>query len=482
MPNTMDKKRSLLVIAVSLYFGNPLTYPTISLAMDSTVEAKESENPFIHEKQSPKSLTSKQRESLKGKVPPIKSRPAIDPLCEKIRQQQEDDEKNGIVQEREDPFSPEWEAAFDELDEKKELSSKSIPFGSIFEVGAAECVGNPSTKRYTVLEDSLSAKWFSKKDSGIDGGLGVVILVDGHGNNASCEERANGSIPLDRHLSKVVSDIFPKMITKRFKEMTPEERDSSEKTSDAIAKLFVTEEDANRPDQQPSDSLLETPTTLHGTLYRMTMNNPDYAPTSGAVLAGFSMRYALIPSLRSPTRKVRRLVLDIFNIGDVRLLLITGNDNKALVTRLTLDHRLTDQDERNIVERNLGGEIFYLRVSETTGELVSDKIGPGVPRLANSKSTGLAVPRAVGDWSWRVNRKADVSQFVLPPNWVALVLVDDGIYEGMTKDSIIGQLVYDSLMSGEDAQTAAKELVDEGLLRKSTDNLSAIVVSRKRDE
>lgn len=142
----------------------------------------------------------------------------------------------------------------------------------------------------------------------------------------------------------------------------------------------------------------------------------------------------------------------IANAGDCRAVLC----RKGLAVQMSQDHRPSYLEEKIRVE-SLGG---FIEDGYLNGE--------------------LAVTRALGDWFMKspispLIAKPDVMQTVLTEDDEFLIIGCDGIWDVMSNQEAVG-LVRRQLRLYDDPNRCARELVNQALIRDTSDNLTAIVV------
>jgi serine/threonine protein phosphatase PrpC len=132
------------------------------------------------------------------------------------------------------------------------------------------------------------------------------------------------------------------------------------------------------------------------------------------------------------------------NVGDSRVLKIEG----GVATRLTIDHKASDPNERKkVIER--GGHIINERVNGLL--MLARAIGDGnLGRAVSCEPTIQSFKRKNGMW---------------------LILACDGVWDVMED-----QEAADILLEIKKPIDAAKAIRDEALRRGSTDNVSCMVV------
>lgn len=156
-------------------------------------------------------------------------------------------------------------------------------------------------------------------------------------------------------------------------------------------------------------------------------------------------------------RRVDRVgrVLTTANCGDARAVL----SRAGRPVRLSVDHRPVDEPERNRVEK-AGGFVMCARVN-------------GV----------LNVSRAFGDHVMKsvIVSTPDVNELVLTDMDEFVVLACDGLWDFVDEASVIN-IAQDGFDRGLNADQVAGELVREAIDRKSTDNVSVMVVQFDMDD
>lgn len=140
--------------------------------------------------------------------------------------------------------------------------------------------------------------------------------------------------------------------------------------------------------------------------------------------------------------------LVVANVGDSRAVICKN----GVAKQLSIDHE--PSKERKIIE-NRGGF-----VSNFPGD---------VPRVDGQ----LAVARAFGDRSLKehLSSEPDVSMEVVDDDTEFVILASDGVWKVMSNQEAV-----DCIKDTKDARSAAKQLTDAALERKSSDDISCIVV------
>ncbi|KAF3442022.1 hypothetical protein FNV43_RR15938 [Rhamnella rubrinervis] len=140
--------------------------------------------------------------------------------------------------------------------------------------------------------------------------------------------------------------------------------------------------------------------------------------------------------------------LVVANVGDSRAVIC----KKGVAKQLSVDHE--PSMERESIE-NRGGF-----VSNFPGD---------VPRVDGQ----LAVARAFGDKSLKMHLSSepDVAVDIIDDDTEFVILASDGLWKVMTNQEAV-----DSIKHIKDARSASKHLTEEALIRKSSDDISCIVV------
>nr|KAJ0206906.1 hypothetical protein LSAT_V11C500275170 [Lactuca sativa] len=140
--------------------------------------------------------------------------------------------------------------------------------------------------------------------------------------------------------------------------------------------------------------------------------------------------------------------LVVANVGDSRAVIC----KKGVAKQLSIDHEPSKERE----------------VIEDRGGFVSTFPGD-VPRVDGR----LAVARAFGDKSLKehLSSEPDVFMEMIDDDTEFIILASDGVWKVMTNQEAV-----DCIMNVKDARAAAKQLTEEALTRKSTDDISCIVV------
>lgn len=144
--------------------------------------------------------------------------------------------------------------------------------------------------------------------------------------------------------------------------------------------------------------------------------------------------------------------LIVANVGDSRAVICKN----GVAKQLSVDHE--PANEREDIEHRGGF------VSRFPGD---------VPRVDGQ----LAVARAFGDKSLKrhLTSEPDIAEEVIDEDTELIILASDGLWKVMSNQEAV-----DLVKNTKDAQTAAKQLTEEAVTRKSKDDISCIVVKFQR--
>lgn len=161
-------------------------------------------------------------------------------------------------------------------------------------------------------------------------------------------------------------------------------------------------------------------------------------------------------------RQQKRLVSA--NVGDSRAIAVLGEDESGVrVTPLSMDHWPNVSEERCRIESS-GGFVSFAGLWRVVGQ--------------------LAVSRSIGDQHLRQYVSAEPSIFhtTIPTHGV-LVVASDGVWEAMTNEDVLRfvreqkkKKETNERASSMDLDEMAEDLVIEGYVRGSQDNLALILV------
>eukprot|EP01063_Lacrimia_lanifica_P038381 TRINITY_DN815_c0_g2_i1.p1 TRINITY_DN815_c0_g2~~TRINITY_DN815_c0_g2_i1.p1 ORF type:complete len:479 (+),score=193.96 TRINITY_DN815_c0_g2_i1:60-1496(+) len=154
--------------------------------------------------------------------------------------------------------------------------------------------------------------------------------------------------------------------------------------------------------------------------------------------------------------------LQVCNVGDSRIVL--GRRKERLCVSLTEDHKPTNDEERQRIEK-AGGHVAQNRVDGSLA--VSRAFGDasyktGVEHLGNKKTKVIAQPETV-------HQDAEEGDFVL--------LCCDGVFESdvFSNEGVI-EFIFEKLDKKMDLASIAAAVCDEAMERGSKDNISAMIV------
>ena len=174
----------------------------------------------------------------------------------------------------------------------------------------------------------------------------------------------------------------------------------------------------------------------------------------------------------------------IHELNDATRSIVTANvgDSRAVLSRnriaidLTKDHKPNDSVERERIE-GLGGTVDWCGEVDSRG---FPKENTGVYRINGN----LALSRAIGDRSERpwVTNAVDIKHYLIDEGEDSFViLATDGLWDVMTSQEVI-MFIHEMMDSTppvhrhELQRSIAKYVVDEALLRGSSDNITVLVL------
>ncbi|XP_010929238.1 probable protein phosphatase 2C 62 isoform X2 [Elaeis guineensis] len=145
-------------------------------------------------------------------------------------------------------------------------------------------------------------------------------------------------------------------------------------------------------------------------------------------------------------------------IDGVKLVVANVGDSRAVICKNAVAKQLSIDHEPNRERQDIEGK----------GGFVSNIPGD-VPRVDGQ----LAVARAFGDRSLKVHLSSepDVGEEMIDDGTEMLILASDGLWKVMSNQEAV-----DAIKDIKDAQAAAKHLTEAAVARKSSDDISCIVV------
>ncbi|KAL6065508.1 protein-serine/threonine phosphatase [Balamuthia mandrillaris] len=170
---------------------------------------------------------------------------------------------------------------------------------------------------------------------------------------------------------------------------------------------------------------------------------------------GSTAAIVLLKYDRAKTTRERRRLLLVANVGDTRVVACRQGKAKPL----TVDHKPLTERER--IEKYggciLGGNVNgVLAVSRAIGDV---ELKPGRPIQDNP-----------------VTAQPDVWKYEVTDDLEFLLLACDGVWDVFSNDDAVKVVRKALKRNGGDANAAAEALTNEAYERKSTDNISALVV------
>ena len=151
-------------------------------------------------------------------------------------------------------------------------------------------------------------------------------------------------------------------------------------------------------------------------------------------------------------KKNNNLYMNVLNLGDCRLVILYNNNK---FNTLTIDHKPDEINEKKRIHK-MGGTV--------------EKDDEGTYRIGD-----LAVSRAFGDGDNApyISQVPDIYYKKITSNTKYIVMACDGLWD-VINDEELHQLIQK--FKENDSKNLAISLVNEALKRKSTDNISVIVI------
>lgn len=203
----------------------------------------------------------------------------------------------------------------------------------------------------------------------------------------------------------------------------------------------------------------DVPNYLRSHLFENILKEPEFwSDTEGAIRKAYRITDGKILEKAVELGRGGSTAVTAILIDGVKLVVANVGDSRAVIcrngvaTQLSIDHE--PNRERQTIE-NKGGF-----VSNIPGD---------VPRVDGQ----LAVARAFGDRSLKVHLSSepDVVQETIYDDTEVLILASDGLWKVMSN-----QEAADAIKDIKDPQAAAKHLTELAVARKSSDDISCIVV------
>ncbi|KAL7087632.1 hypothetical protein ACP275_13G079200 [Erythranthe tilingii] len=203
----------------------------------------------------------------------------------------------------------------------------------------------------------------------------------------------------------------------------------------------------------------EVPDYLKSHLFNNILNEPDFwTATENAIRRAYRITDTTILDKAKDLGKGGSTAVTAILINCHKLVVANVGDSRAVICKngvakqLSVDHE--PEKERDTIE-NKGGFVT--------------KFPGDVPRVDGQ----LAVARAFGDKSLKehLSSEPDVVVEVIDDETEFIILASDGIWKVMSNQEAVN-----CIRDIKDAKKAAKHLNEEALARKSTDDISSVVV------
>ncbi|KAF5787153.1 putative protein-serine/threonine phosphatase [Helianthus annuus] len=204
----------------------------------------------------------------------------------------------------------------------------------------------------------------------------------------------------------------------------------------------------------------EVPDYLRSHLFENILNEPDFwRKTEDAIRRAYRVTDKTILDKAVDLGKGGSTAVTAILINCKKLVVANVGDSRAVICKngvakqLSVDHE--PSKEKELVE-NRGGF-----VSRMPGD---------VPRVDGQ----LAVARAFGDKNLKehLSSEPDVYMEMIDDDTEFIILASDGVWKVMSNQEAV-----DCIKNVKDAKAAAKRLTEEALAKKSSDDISCIVVS-----
>ncbi|KAJ0884456.1 putative protein-serine/threonine phosphatase [Helianthus annuus] len=204
----------------------------------------------------------------------------------------------------------------------------------------------------------------------------------------------------------------------------------------------------------------EVPDYLRSHLFENILNEPDFwRKTEDAIRRAYRVTDKTILDKAVDLGKGGSTAVTAILINCKKLVVANVGDSRAVICKngvakqLSVDHE--PSKEKELVE-NRGGF-----VSRMPGD---------VPRVDGQ----LAVARAFGDKNLKehLSSEPDVYMEMIDDDTEFIILASDGVWKVMSNQEAV-----DCIKNMKDAKAAAKRLTEEALAKKSSDDISCIVVS-----
>ncbi|XP_027062307.2 probable protein phosphatase 2C 39 isoform X2 [Coffea arabica] len=206
----------------------------------------------------------------------------------------------------------------------------------------------------------------------------------------------------------------------------------------------------------------EIPDYLRSHLFDNILNEPDFwTQTENAIRRAYRITDATILEKAVDLGKGGSTAVTAILINCQKLVVANVGDSRAVLCKNGVAKQLSVDHEPNKERRNI----------ENRGGFVSNFPGD-VARVDGQ----LAVARAFGDKSLKqhLSSEPDVSVEIIDDDTEFVILASDGIWKVMSNQEAV-----DCVKDKKEARAAAKHLNEEAVARKSSDDISCIVIKFK---
>ncbi|XP_057959843.1 probable protein phosphatase 2C 39 isoform X4 [Malania oleifera] len=203
----------------------------------------------------------------------------------------------------------------------------------------------------------------------------------------------------------------------------------------------------------------DVPDYLRSHLFDNILKEPDFwTETENAIRRAYGITDTKILEKRADLGKGGSTAVTAILINCQKLVVANVGDSRAVICKNGVAKQLSIDHEPSKERKNI----------EDRGGFVSNFPGD-VPRVDGQ----LAVARAFGDKSLKdhLSSEPDVAVEMIDDDTEFVILASDGLWKVMSN-----QDAADSIREIKDAQCAAKHLTEAALSRKSSDDISCIVV------
>lgn len=204
----------------------------------------------------------------------------------------------------------------------------------------------------------------------------------------------------------------------------------------------------------------EVPEYLRSHLFDNILNEPDFwTETEKAIRRAYRITDTKILEKAADLGKGGSTAVTAILIDSEKLVVANVGDSRAVICKNGVAKQLSVDHEPSTEKSTI----------EDRGGFVSRFPGD-VPRVDGQ----LAVARAFGDKSLKehLSSEPDVTMEMIDDGTEFIILASDGLWKVMSNQEAV-----DAIRGVKDAQAAAKHLAEQALARKSTDDISCIVVS-----